>query len=233
VLDANTINDPTNEQWNVAHQLASDLIKNIPTDNDKVSDSEVRQVLNYLRISLSKNPDNAAANFFELISNLTIAAKELNKREQRNQGGNRNRTKKTAEKYQAVSDCCTRGLDAFKSDAQGMLTILTWAIRLMKYYHQASVGEGRDESIKLTLVSERQAEIAQVLTNKQFEIDQEIEAVVMSISGNMVCYEIMGIIRLTKKEPKMAAMLTQNQMVMVKVVALKEDGGIKSVKWSS
>jgi hypothetical protein len=229
-------NDPTNVQWNVAHQLASDLVKSIPTNNDKISDSEVRQALSYLRIYLQKDPDNAANNFLKVISNLTTAAKKLNDREQHNRGGNRNRTKLTAEKYQAVSDCCTRCLTAYKNDARSMLTILCWAVRLMKYYHQAPLGEGIDEPIVLTILSERQAEIAQVLGNRQFAIGQEIEANVTKITGiHKVTYQILGMNPLTEKEPKNINAITkafaEDRVVTVKVVALKEDGRIKSVKY--
>ncbi|WP_373542339.1 hypothetical protein [Chamaesiphon sp.] len=145
MLDRNILNSPTNEQWNIAHQLAIDLVRSIPSPNNKISDVEVRQVLNYLKISLRKDPENAASNFFKLILNLTNAARQLNDLEQRKRGGNRNRTKQTADKYQAVSDCCTQSLAAYKNDAESMLTILCWAVRLMKYYHQASLGKGIDK----------------------------------------------------------------------------------------
>jgi hypothetical protein len=45
-----------------------------------------------------------------------------------------------------------------------------------------------------------------------------------------VTYEILGTIKLTEREPRRASMLQEGQTVNVRIVSLKEDGSIRSVK---
>ena len=78
--------------------------------------------------------------------------------------------------------------------------------------------------------SERQVEIARAVKSKKFEIGQILEATVTSINSNKVTYHMLEVLKLTEKEPKKAALLTEGQAVHVKITALKEDGSIKSVK---
>jgi hypothetical protein len=47
-----------------------------------------------------------------------------------------------------------------------------------------------------------------------------------------VTYEILGTIRLTEKEPKKAQSFSEDQVVKVEVLDLKEDGSPKKVKYS-
>jgi hypothetical protein len=42
----------------------------------------------------------------------------------------------------------------------------------------------------------------------------------------------LGTIKLTEKEPKKATSLKEGQVVKVKITALKDDGSIKSVKFT-
>ncbi|MHC5829755.1 MAG: hypothetical protein ACYT04_80995, partial [Nostoc sp.] len=79
-------------------------------------------------------------------------------------------------------------------------------------------------------ISQRQAEIAEVLQSHKFEIDQILDANVLGVKGNKVTYEILGAMKMTEKEPKKASVLQEGQVTQVKIVALKEDGSIKSVK---
>lgn len=78
--------------------------------------------------------------------------------------------------------------------------------------------------------SERQVEISQAVQELKFAIEQVLEATVISIKGNKVTYQILQVLKLTEKEPKKAASLKEEQVVRVKITALKEDGSIKSVK---
>jgi hypothetical protein len=111
-----------------------------------------------------------------------------------------------------------------------MLQILGWAARLMLYYKEAGpIGELPQPPIQ----SKREAEIQAVSAAHRFEVGQKLEATVLSIKTNKVTYEILGTIKLTTKEPKMAAVLTEGQITTVEVVALKEDGNLKTVKCST
>lgn len=78
--------------------------------------------------------------------------------------------------------------------------------------------------------SKRQVEITKTVQSKKFEIGQILEATVIGIKGNRVTYQMLEALKLTEKEPKKAASLTESQSVQVKITALKEDGSIKSIK---
>ncbi|MEG3858213.1 TIGR03986 family type III CRISPR-associated RAMP protein [Microcoleus sp. herbarium12] len=83
----------------------------------------------------------------------------------------------------------------------------------------------------IVVKSERQVEIAKAVQSKKFEIGQILEATVGRINNNQVTYHMLEVLKLTQKEPKKAALLTEGQAVHVKITAIKEDGSIKSVKW--
>jgi ribosomal protein S1 len=101
----------------------------------------------------------------------------------------------------------------------------------MRYYKDAGVPVGEIITPGASVVeSARQAEIAKVTESQEFKEGDVIEAKVTKISGNKVSYEILGVIKLTEKEPKKAALLQEGQTVKVKIAALKEDGSIKSIK---
>jgi ABC-type uncharacterized transport system ATPase subunit len=118
------------------------------------------------------------------------------------------------------------------SDAYTMLQILGWVSRLMRYYKDAGVPIGEIATPTTPVFeSARQAEIAKVAQAQDFQVEQIIEAKVTKINGNKVTYEILGTIKLTEKEPKQASFLQEGQTVKVKIVAVKDDGSIKSVKF--
>ncbi|MGB3240225.1 MAG: TIGR03986 family CRISPR-associated RAMP protein [Geitlerinemataceae cyanobacterium] len=78
--------------------------------------------------------------------------------------------------------------------------------------------------------SERQLEIDRTLKSQTFEIGQILEAKVISTKGNKVTYQLLETLKLTQKEPKKASILEEGKTVQVKIMSLKEDGNIKSVK---
>jgi hypothetical protein len=111
-----------------------------------------------------------------------------------------------------------------------MLQVLGWAARLMQYYKEAGpIGEIPQPEIQ----SEREAEIQAASAAQSFQVGQKLEALVVGIKGNRVTYEILGVIRLTEREPKKATSLTEGESTIVEVKALKEDGSLKSVKCSA
>jgi uncharacterized membrane protein len=62
-------------------------------------------------------------------------------------------------------------------------------------------------------------------------VGQIVEAKVTAVKGNKVTYEILGTIRLTEKEPKKAQSFSEDQVVKVEVLDLKEDGSLRKVKY--
>lgn len=137
--------------------------------------------------------------------------------------------------YRSLNDACVKYLTAVQNTPQSMLDILGWVGRLIPYYAATPVGELLAAPMDVAVQSSRQAEIAQVAANREFSVEQEIEAKVTKVAGNKMSYEILGVIRLTEKEPKNFVILTQalteNRVITVRVVALKDDKSIKSVKY--
>lgn len=66
-------------------------------------------------------------------------------------------------------------------------------------------------------------------TTDFFEVGQVLEAKVTNIKGNKVTYNILGT-KLTKKETKIYKELSEDQTVKVKIMSLRGDGKIKTVK---
>jgi nucleoid DNA-binding protein len=118
------------------------------------------------------------------------------------------------------------------SDAYTMLQILGWVSRLMRYYKDAGVPIGEIATPTTPVFeSARQAEISKVAKSQNFQVDQVLDATVTKINGNRVTYEILGTIKLTEREPKKASSFQEGQTVKVKIVSVKDDGTIKSVKF--
>ncbi|MBD3560606.1 hypothetical protein H6S82_17360, partial [Planktothrix sp. FACHB-1355] len=142
------------------------------------------------------------------------------------QGNRIGHSKKTSGYYESMERTCSQYLQAYQNDVAAILQILGWSIRLMRYYEKAGpIGEITAPVIEST----RQAEILQVTQSQEFAIDQILDAQVVGIAGNKVTYQILGVIKLTEKEPKKASSLQKEQMVKVKITGLK-NGSIKSVK---
>lgn len=199
--------DLTELQWQIAHAIAQTLVKE---DTDV---NELGKAIAYLRAHA--NRENAGARFFDYLKTLARNGRQIG------------HSKRTSEYYENIETTCSQYLKAYQDDAVTMLQILGWASRLMRYYANAgSIGE----ITAPVLESVRQAEIAEFRQSQSFTVDQVLEATVTSIKGNKVTYEILGVIKLTVKEPKNASALQEGQMVQVNITALKEDGSIKNVK---
>jgi hypothetical protein len=200
-------------QWQTAHIMARLLVQ---AEMDK---NELKKATAYLRTCVGAA--DGGQRFFKYLQNLVHGGDKI---------GHSNHT---LDYYRSLDEVCVKYLQPVQSTPQSMLDILGWVGRLMHYYAGKPIAELMDASMEVTAISSRQAEIAQVVASQEFSIGQYIEAKVTKISGNKVSYEILGVIRLTEKEPKQAAMLVENQAVIVKVLALREDGSIKSVKYCS
>jgi hypothetical protein len=205
-----TTTDLTSIQWQVADAIARQLVL------DQSDHNELRKTIAYLR-AYSDRAD-AGKQYFDYLNTLARNGNRI---------GHSNQTRSYLE---SIVETCQRYLVAYKDDVPAMLQILGWAARLMLYYKEAGpIGELPQPPIQ----SKREAEIQAVSAAHRFEVGQKLEATVLSIKTNKVTYEILGTIKLTTKEPKMAAVLTEGQITTVEVVALKEDGNLKTVKCST
>jgi hypothetical protein len=193
----------------LAHNLAITLVKE---DTDV---NELGKAIAYLR-SIINQPD-AGTRFFKYLKTLVTNGRQIG------------HSGKTTDYYRSMERACSKYLQNYQNNAHSMLKILGWAMRLMRYYKVSPVEEMTVNEIPEP-ISERQAEIAKVLESHKFEIDQTLDATVLSLKGNKVTYGILETIKMTEKEPKKAAFLSEGQVVKVKIVALKDDGSIKSVK---
>ncbi len=199
----------TNTQWEIAHAIAQTLVK----ENTDVN--ELGKAIAYLRSIV--NETNANVKFFTYLKTLVRDGKQIG------------HSGKTFGYYRTIEATCSDYLQ--KADAQTILQILGWVSRLMRYYKDGGVPIGEiAPPTAFTVESARQQEIAKVLESQNFQVDQILEAKVTKINGNKVTYEILGTIKLTEREPRKASLLQEGQTVNVKIVSLKDDGSIRSVK---
>jgi hypothetical protein len=200
----------TDKQWEIAHAIAQTLVK------DETDVNELGKAIAYLRSIVHET--NAHTKFFTYLKTLVRDGKRIG------------HSGKTPEYYRNIEVTCSDYLKTI-TDATTILQLLGWVSRLMRYYKDAGVPIGEIAApTALPVESARQQEIAKIMESQNFQIDQILEARVTKINGNRVTYEILGTIKLTEREPRRASMLQEGQTVNVRIVSLKEDGSIKSVK---
>lgn len=197
----------TEHQWGIAHAIAQTLVK------EGTDVNELGKAIAYLRASV--NEPNSGARFFKYLKTLVSNGRQIG------------HSKKTSDYYWNIDRACGDYLQSEQTNPQKMLEILGWSARLMRYYKEA----GPIEEIAAPVTeSGRQAEIARIMQSQKFKIGQILEATVIAVKGNKVTYQIMGIFKLTQKEPKKASSLSERQVVKVEILDLKEDGSLKKVK---
>ncbi|WP_315791738.1 hypothetical protein [Fischerella sp. JS2] len=199
----------TDVEWDIAHAIAQTLVK---ADTDV---NELGKAIAYLRTIVKKL--DATSRFFKYLKTLVSNAKQIS------------HSNRTIDYYRSIEKTCSNYLKTI-TDAQKILQILGWVSRLMRYYKDAGVPIGEIAISTPSLESARQVEIAKLVKSQDFQVEQILEAKVTKINGNKVTYEILGTIKLTEKEPKKVSVLQKGQTVKVKIVSLKEDSSIKSVK---
>ncbi|NJL99673.1 MAG: hypothetical protein HC924_13130 [Synechococcaceae cyanobacterium SM2_3_2] len=211
--------DLSPQYWDIAHGIAMTLVK-ADTDVNELSKS-----IAYLR-SVADHAD-VGSRFFKFTSEL-VKERRLH------------RTKQTEGYYRSIDETCKDYLEPLKNKPAEMLQILGWAARLMRYYRDGGMPLGEippplgsqlnsDSDRPIEEQAQRLAEIAEVLSSREFEVGQQLDATVASIKGNKVTYEILGSLKLTQKEPKKAGSLSEGQVVQIEITDLKEDGGIRKV----
>ena len=200
----------TDKQWEIAHAIAQTLVQ------ENTDANEVSKIVAYLRTVIDQN--DATSRFLTYLKTLVRDGKMIG------------HSKKTSDYYTNIETICSQYFKS-NSDASTILQILGWVSRLMKYYNNSGVPMGEiTVPTAVVLESARQAEISKISESKEFKEGDTIDAKVTKINGNKVSYEILGIIKLTQKEPKKASVLQEGQTVKVEVLELKEDGSIKKVK---
>lgn len=213
----------TEEQWQVAHVMAQILDneqQRLELGKEGIS-AELGKTIAYLRDQVNSRQPDAGVKLFKYLKALVSSGKTIG------------HSGKTPEYYRILDKVCNQHLRVYQNDADAMLQLLGWVTRLMKYYKTEPIGELSNEAHLSSVeqkASERQIEIRTVARSQEFKVGQILEARVTKISGNKVTYEMMGAIKLTEKEPRKAGSLSEGQSVKVKIVALREDGIIKSVK---
>ncbi|MDD1428032.1 hypothetical protein MEO94_26995 [Dolichospermum sp. ST_sed9] len=183
----------TDKQWEIAHAIAQTLVQ------EHTDANEVSKAVAYLRTVIDQN--DATSRFLTYLKTLVRDGKMIG------------HSKKTSEYYSSIETICSQYFKS-NSDASTILQILGWVSRLMKYYNNSGVPMGEITVPTAVVVeSARQAEIAKVTESKEFKEGDTIDAKVTKINGNKVSYEILGIIKLTQKEPKKASLLQEGQTV--------------------
>ena len=200
----------TDKQWEIAHAIAQTLVQ------ENTDANEVSKIVAYLRTVIDKN--DATSRFLTYLKTLVRDGKMIG------------HSKKTSDYYTNIETICSQYFKS-NSDASTILQILGWVSRLMKYYNNSGVPIGEiTVPTAVVIESARQAEIAKVTESQEFKEGDIIDAKVTKINGNKVSYEILGIIKLTQKEPKKASVLQEGQTVKVEVTEIKEDGTIKKIR---
>ncbi|GAX37398.1 hypothetical protein [Nodularia sp. NIES-3585] len=201
----------TEAESQLAHNLAITLVK------DETDVNEVGKVIAYLR-NIVEQPE-AGRRFFSYLKTLVVNGRQIG------------HSGRTAGYYRSIESACHEYLQSQQANPQAMLKILGWGMRLMRYYKVSPI---EDISILLSpqgeAVSERQAEIAEVISSRKFTVGQILEATVTAKKGTKVTYEILGTIKLTEKEPKKAGLLSEGQTLKVEILDIKEDGSIRKVR---
>ena len=200
----------TENQWGIAHAIAQTLVK------EQTDVNELGKAIAYLRNAVNQNQADATSRFFKYLKTLVGNGRQIG------------HSGKTTDYYRSIDKACSDCLKGFQGDASTLLQILGWASRLMRYYKEAGpIGE----VVTPVVESARQVEIVKAIGSHEFAIGQIVEAKVTAVKGNKVTYEILGTIRLTEKEPKKAQSFSENQVVKVEVLDLKEDGSLRKVKY--
>ena len=200
----------TENQWEIAHAIAQTLVK------EQTDVNELGKAIAYLRNAVNQNQADATSRFFKYLKTLVGNGRQIG------------HSGKTTDYYRSIDKACSDCLKGFQGDASTLLQILGWASRLMRYYKEAGpIGE----VVTPVVESARQVEIAKAIGSHEFAVGQLVEAKVTAVKGNKVTYEILDTIRLTEKEPKKAQSFSENQVVKVEVLDLKEDGSLRKVKY--
>jgi len=199
--------DLTESQWQIAHAMAIALAK---TETDP---NEISKALTYLRAF--GHQKDAGKNFFNYLTTL-------------HKNGDRiGHGKRTKEYYGNLEFACNQYLENYQNNVSEMTQILGWVVRLLRYYKTTPVGELTTPQITV------QPQSAPI-NNKTYTVGEALEATITNIKRTEVTFSLSDTgQKLTNKEPKHCQNLKLEQKVTIEITAVKEDGTIKKVKYSS
>lgn len=203
----------TDAQWELAHGVAKSLVI---ADADV---NELQKAIAYLR-SVAHH-DDAVDRFFKYLATLVSKGRQVA------------HSKRTEDYYRSLDKVCGKYLKGRVAETGTLLQILGWAARLVKYYKNAGpIGEEAEISPAAAVPQEsaRQREIREAVQAKAIAVGQVVEAKVTAVKGNKVTYELLGTVKLTQKLGKKAIAPSVEQVVMVEIMELREDGTPKKVK---
>ncbi|MBD1821825.1 hypothetical protein H6F51_04845 [Cyanobacteria bacterium FACHB-DQ100] len=211
----------TESHWQSAHAIAQTLVK------QETDVNELGKTIAYLRSAINLNQAEAGARFFKYLKTLV------------NNGRTIGHSGRTLDYYRTIEKACSDYLLSYQTKPATMLHILGWVARLMRYYREGGAIEEDLEALAKraptispqVLESERQAEIQAVAQTQNFQLRQQVEAVIKTIKGKAVTYELPGSIKLTVKEPKKYSDLEVGQVVTVEILEIRENGIPKKVQW--
>lgn len=197
----------TDAQWQIADAIARQLVI------EGTDVNELRKATTYLRDR--QNEARAGKKFFDYLKTLVRYGNAIG------------HSKRTLGYYQSLDAVCSQYLDSYQDDAERMLYILSWAARLVQYYDK---GVPTGEIERPNVMSEREAELKSVSESNNFAVGQTLEAIVTAVRGNKVTYQLLGIIKLTQKEPRKASEISVGQKLEIEIIQLRDDSLPKKIK---
>jgi len=153
----------TDKQWEIAHAIAIDLIKNNPSDRKNSIANEVSKIVAYIRTIIDK-PDTIT----RLNTYLALLVKE---------GDRIGYSNETRGYYKSIKDNFSRYFQS-NSNPQDILQVLGWVSRLMKYY--------KNSGVPIEEISAPVAIVVKSVVEEKFAVDQIVEATVVTIDEKQV-----------------------------------------------
>ncbi len=204
-MNATSQHELSEHQWQLAHIIARELV----LQNADVN--ELGKAKAYLRTVA--NRADGGTRFLKYLGTLA------------QQGDRIGHSQSTREYFATMNRVCRKYIQGEDlKNTTSLMTIIGWVFRLMHYYKEGGLVPTANNP------PEEKPATPQKSPQPGIDLNQVLEAKVVTIKGNKVTYEMFGTMRLTEKEPTKASCLKENQMVKVQVVGLKEDGSLKKVK---
>jgi hypothetical protein len=201
----------TENQWQIAHIMARLLVQ------EKMDKNELKKAIAYLRTYVEAV--DGGERFLNYLQSLI------------NDGDKIGHSYKTVNYYRSLNKVCVKYLQPLQSTPQSMLDILGWVGRLIHYYEGNPIAELMDAPIEVTVMSSRQAELAQAAQSMNWSIGMVVTANITNIDGNKVTYTLPEKVKISQKEPKRFRELSVGDVVQVEIVELHPTTGLpKKVK---
>ncbi|PLZ95212.1 hypothetical protein CEN50_23065 [Fischerella thermalis CCMEE 5268] len=193
------------QMWNTAHNIAKMLVQEqqrIEASKDGIR-SQLGKVIAYLRATINQNISDTE-NFFKYLKTLADSSKSVKQ------------TDRTPDYCRSIHQTCTEYLKNIEANPKDILEILGWTFRLFNYYKVTPL-----EDFEKLSASNRQLEIQIAAKSQNLKIGDEIEAEITKINGKKVTYQMLKILPKTAKEDKYYHLLEVGEVVIVKIIEIK------------